>query len=931
MKSMYWRLIGISALALLVLFITVPTAFAADFTISDQTSCEDPLIGGIWDGAEFSCTVAAPDYSRPDTSPGVRWVNGIGTPPCADLTPEFCVDEVVRDDSDYIQTVGLGKNGQDIQYFTLSDVPDPNQSTAHFLRYTLKEGNQGTNPVGFTIELRQGATSIATFTHADGTLPQTFTVFQQELTSTQADSITDYNNLELTLTGSCGGSCSNGPSGREKVLVSWIEFEIPGPVTVNSGDSIIISSDVLLKNTGTINNFGTINLDHTIFENTISGIIDNSGTITIVSNSLGDIENAGTINNLSGGTITILSGLFENFAGGIVNNFGTITQVDTLNSGTIDNKAGGIINMDGGAIENFGTFTNSGTTNNLGEIVNSGNIDNFGTLNTHFGYLFNDAGIIDNKAGGIIDLIDGTIDNSSTITNTGTINIDLTSTIDNYGTLDTQTGTIINFGTINNFGTIDNSVDGTAINNLGTLNNDSGGVITGGSPTGNPSENFTDTDGDTISDEVDTLPNTFSFDISDLSLGGTTSGTITKRGGHLLTISEAPNPDGVRITADISGGLTPTTISACGGATIININGGDDVTLTCSSVKLKVHSGQVEITFIDTDGNTGSTILNKNDEVYFKPEKFSLESITGTIEVSLTINDGTTREITLQENDVFTLIVDSTPPVISINGDNPLILQIGDAYVEQGATITDDSEDDLSSSLTIDAKAVDTTTAGTYIVTYDVSDSSGNVALQSIRTVGVVSSIQTLENAIDLMTSVRDNLNSDSNVINAISEAAQLHELFTYEDKTIKKAFQLEFKQFIKDVKAAQNVGQGAAEKAALNELEKAGLKIKMQIEKDEKREETKNKIQTAIQLHNTLEDLKEIRNKISIAKLNHDDEKFVKLQDIEKDLLKNSMILKAESNGKKLTSEEIKLIEEDAITISHWYFLSASIILGII
>jgi len=213
---MQWSLVGISAIAFLMLFITVPTAFAADFTISDQTSCEDPLIGGIWNGAEFSCTVEALDYSRPDTSPGVRWVNGIGTSPCSDLTPEFCVDEVVRDDSDYIQTIGLGKKGEDIQYFTLSDVPDPNQSTEHFLRYTLTEGNQGTNPVGFTIELRQGATIIATFTHAQGTLPQTFQLFSHELTPVQADSITDYTDLELTLTGTCLTGCLNGD--REKSI-----------------------------------------------------------------------------------------------------------------------------------------------------------------------------------------------------------------------------------------------------------------------------------------------------------------------------------------------------------------------------------------------------------------------------------------------------------------------------------------------------------------------------------------------------------------------------------------------------------------------------------------------------------------------------------------------------------------------------------------
>ncbi|HLC25033.1 MAG TPA: hypothetical protein VJJ25_05325, partial [Nitrosopumilaceae archaeon] len=62
-----------------------------------------------------------------------------------------------------------------------------------------------------------------------------------------------------------------------------------------------------------------------------------------------------------------------------------------------------------------------------------------------------------------------------------------------------------------------------------------------------------DTDGDGIFDEVDTLPNTVSDDFSDVGLGGTTLGVITTRGNQTLTITEEPNPDGIRITADVSG------------------------------------------------------------------------------------------------------------------------------------------------------------------------------------------------------------------------------------------------------------------------------------------------------------------------------------------------------------------------------------------
>lgn len=78
---------------------------------------------------------------------------------------------------------------------------------------------------------------------------------------------------------------------------------------------------------------------------------------------------------------------------------------------------------------------------------------------------------------------------------------------------------------------------------------------------------------------------------------------------------------------------------------------------------------------------------------------------------------------------------DINPPVITLLGDNPLNLSVGDAYVEPGATAIDDVDGDISGSIVIDSSAVDTTTPGSYEVTYDVSDSAGNAATQVIRTV----------------------------------------------------------------------------------------------------------------------------------------------------------------------------------------------------
>ncbi len=184
--------------------------------------------------------------ARPDSS-GLRWVNGLGNPPCSDIDTHFCVDEDVRNDGDFIQTTGLGTSNSDVMEFTLSDIEDPLRSDSHFLKYTLRRADIGTNPVEFEIVLRQGVTTIATFTHTS--LPTTYVLFAQELTGTQTDAITDYSDLELTLTADCDAGCSNQE--REKVNVSWVVFEIE-QVTAPSITTIdtLSSSSLRLNWTG---------------------------------------------------------------------------------------------------------------------------------------------------------------------------------------------------------------------------------------------------------------------------------------------------------------------------------------------------------------------------------------------------------------------------------------------------------------------------------------------------------------------------------------------------------------------------------------------------------------------------------------------------------------------------------------------------------
>lgn len=128
-----------------------------------------------------------------------------------------------------------------------------------------------------------------------------------------------------------------------------------------------------------------------------------------------------------------------------------------------------------------------------------------------------------------------------------------------------------------------------------------------------------DTDGDGIIDEVDTQPGTFSDQLSDVGLGGTTTGTITDRGDQILTISEEPNPGGVRVTVDPVGGATPATVSACGGASAFELTAGDEMVVTCGSVLVEVIRSTIAMRFIADDATEARVEVAENNTLKFEP------------------------------------------------------------------------------------------------------------------------------------------------------------------------------------------------------------------------------------------------------------------------------------------------------------------------
>ena len=89
---------------------------------------------------------------------------------------------------------------------------------------------------------------------------------------------------------------------------------------------------------------------------------------------------------------------------------------------------------------------------------------------------------------------------------------------------------------------------------------------------------------------------------------------------------------------------------------------------------------------------------------------------------------------------IFSVVeVDTTPPVITLNGINPVILELGVGnYTELSATVTD-NDPAYSGNVTVAGDTVNTNLAGNYTVTYDApADAAGNNATQVTRTASVV-------------------------------------------------------------------------------------------------------------------------------------------------------------------------------------------------
>ncbi|MEO9511096.1 MAG: immunoglobulin-like domain-containing protein [Flavobacteriaceae bacterium] len=115
----------------------------------------------------------------------------------------------------------------------------------------------------------------------------------------------------------------------------------------------------------------------------------------------------------------------------------------------------------------------------------------------------------------------------------------------------------------------------------------------------------------------------------------------------------------------------------------------------------------------DTDGNiTDNIVITGEVDV----------NVPGSYEVTYTVPDeaGSSASIIRE-----VIVEDTTAPEITIIGDNPLTIKQYSEYTELGATAFDNTDGDISDRIEI-TSTVALNVAGSYEVTYSVSDAAGN-------------------------------------------------------------------------------------------------------------------------------------------------------------------------------------------------------------
>ncbi len=141
-----------------------------------------------------------------------------------------------------------------------------------------------------------------------------------------------------------------------------------------------------------------------------------------------------------------------------------------------------------------------------------------------------------------------------------------------------------------------------------------------------------------------------------------------------------------------------------------------------SNIILKQNQTYIEAGAVVTDNVDTNIILDINGSVDTKT--------IGKYTLTYTATDKNANTTTVKRD---VTVVESTPPVITLNGESTLMLIRGEAYIELGAVVADNIDTNLTVNI---SGSVDSDNVGVYQIIYSTKDSAGNES-NAIRTVTV--------------------------------------------------------------------------------------------------------------------------------------------------------------------------------------------------
>jgi len=165
----------------------------------------------------------------------------------------------------------------------------------------------------------------------------------------------------------------------------------------------------------------------------------------------------------------------------------------------------------------------------------------------------------------------------------------------------------------------------------------------------------------------------------------------------------------------------------------------DQLPQVTSSFTQVVNNTTGVVTFTNTSTNATTYLWDLNDgttSTAFEPVN---TYTSGTYTVKLTASNSAGGTATSQNTFTVTVpgSVDATKPIITLVGEATINLTVGDPYTDQGATANDNLDGNITAAIVKGGATVNTATAGSYVITYNVKDAAGNAAIEVTRTVVV--------------------------------------------------------------------------------------------------------------------------------------------------------------------------------------------------